>query len=623
MVLYPYEPTLGCPEKVAGRTDIVAKAIRKAKKPAYQKAETAIEPPAVNLESTTALTPVEPVIVLSEEQVAIANKVRNGKKNILVRARAGTGKTFLLRNCIPLMSGEIAVCAYNRKIAKEIRFKVEADGYLRNQKIGNQSGADVGTFHSYGFQTIIKVCHGIRLEGYEGRNSAGFYKFNVIADRLAIPQPLRSVVRKMAERAMERGFGIDGMISMGDQAAWLDLINHFAFAAELPEDGAVLAQMLGIEGEDWRTGMMKRCCRFAAQVISTGCKMVFEKFTKEVFTGRGANRRKIRSEEFTGVISFTEMMYLPLKMNMPLPQYDWVLVDEAQDSNPLRREMARRMLKAGGRMMWVGDNRQAIYAFSGADSDSLDLIAQQFNCEIMPMTVTFRCAKAIVRDAQEICPDYKAANDNPEGEILAVTESEFDAIELMSHRPSKHETGDAIICRNTAPLVELAYKLYGRGVQCHVEGKDIGRGLVELVGRWPNLKNLPALTDKLNDYKTREVAELLAQKKEFQADQLEDQIETIFAIIKGLPQGSNVATLVERVNLLFADTTDEGERKSVTLLTIHRSKGLEFTRTFLWGNERFMPSKYARQDWQLEQELNLDYVSRTRAIMSMVRVKVA
>ncbi len=58
------------------------------------------------------------------------------------------------------------------------------------------------------------------------------------------------------------------------------------------------------------------------------------------------------------------------------------------------------------------------------------------------------------------------------------------------------------------------------------------------------------------------------------------------------------------------------------LLTAHRAKGLEFPRVFLWGRNAFMPSKYARQDWQKKQELNLEYVALTRAMRTLVDVSV-
>lgn len=570
--------------------------------------------------ATTSHTPTSTApapVRLSDEQLAITQEVRLGKGNILVMARAGTGKTFLLRMCLPFMRGAIAVMAFNRKIMKELLKKIGEDGYLRSEadRKYNRPGVDVSTFNAAGFAVLRKFLPNVRVEGFD-RGDAGFLKFTVIADRLDIPQPLRATVKRAMEFAQYRGFGIEGMIPLNDAAAWLDLAEHYGLESELPEDGSVLAQMLGVLGSDWRDGLVKICLRYAAKAINLSIKMTTEPFTRE-HQGKG----KGPGEKFVGVISMTDMMYMPLQLKMPFNKHQWVLTDEAQDSNPIRREMAHRMLADDGRMLWVGDDRQSIYSFAGADSDALAQIGRLFACKIMPMTVTFRCAKAIVRKAQLIVSDYKAANDNPEGETSVMTDTDFAKLDLVTSRPGG--TGDAIICRNTKPLISLAYKLIARGIPCHVEGREIGKNLISLLDRYPHLKTLPALTDKLVEYRDREVGKLLSNNHEAQADALEDKVETVLALIAGMPKGSKVADLTIKINGLFADTPDGEPMKTVTLVSGHKSKGLEFTRVFAWGNQKFIPSKYAKMSHQLEQEENLEYIIITRAILTLVDVIVS
>jgi superfamily I DNA/RNA helicase len=50
----------------------------------------------------------------------------------------------------------------------------------------------------------------------------------------------------------------------------------------------------------------------------------------------------------------------------------------------------------------------------------------------------------------------------------------------------------------------------------------------------------------------------------------------------------------------------------LTLCTVHKAKGLEWNRVYIL-DEFLMPSKYARQAWQQQQETNLQYVAVTRA----------
>ena len=648
---------------------------------------------------------VKAVVNLSDEQLAIAQAVQNGTGNIVVRARAGTGKTYLLRRCVPLMFGEIAIAAYNRKIAREIRNKLVEDGHAQRtwaEVRAQRDGLDVGTFHSFGWRVLLNSLKGVRLEG-KGKDQAGFYKFDRLCERLQISKPLQSLVRramergqerllelpnhqaaaqatavatkasiqtfldevarsegpqwgelarKIAARFAERGFITEGELRSTKMAArnakrslpaglpvgfenriiienkpatqtdgldpaWLDLAKHHGFELDLPADDHIEMQLLrgtmprGTTPEQVREAMLHKCLKLAAKAIHESAKMASETFRAQ----RNVKGRIIEGEEFTGVCSFAEMLYLPIYLNLTIPQYDFVCVDEAQDSNPARREFARRMLKATGRIIFVGDDRQAIYGWAGADNDALDQIIEQFNCDVFPMTTTFRCGKAIVALAQEIVPDYRAADTNPEGAVDYIDEKEFQAIDM--------EPTDAIICRNTAPLVKHAYKLIARGVACHVEGKDIGKRLLPLLYRWSSIKNVGPYVTKLTEYRDSENAKLMAQDMEAAAEELNDRVDTILAIVEFLPKNSTVADIQAHVEKLFSDDAEGDEAPAnVTLITAHRAKGLEFPRVFGLGVNKFMPSPYAKSDWARKQEENLEYVLKTRAIHEYIEVAV-
>jgi len=58
------------------------------------------------------------------------------------------------------------------------------------------------------------------------------------------------------------------------------------------------------------------------------------------------------------------------------------------------------------------------------------------------------------------------------------------------------------------------------------------------------------------------------------------------------------------------------------LCTVHRSKGREWDRVFLVGRNQYMPSKYAKKEWEFKQEENLMYVAVTRAKKELVEVEV-
>jgi superfamily I DNA/RNA helicase len=152
------------------------------------------------------------------------------------------------------------------------------------------------------------------------------------------------------------------------------------------------------------------------------------------------------------------------------------------------------------------------------------------------------------------------------------------------------------------------------------EGRSIGQGLIALTKKWKVVK-LDALQNKLDTYLNREVAKFLAAGKESQADTLTDKVETLFVLIaRARDQGlDNVAELRAMIESFFSD--DVGKDASlVTLCSVHRSKGLEWDRVFLLGREELMPSQFARQPWQVAQEINLIYVAITRAKKTLFEV---
>jgi DNA helicase-2/ATP-dependent DNA helicase PcrA len=514
------------------------------------------------------------LVSLSNEQLSVVQHVDTGAGNFIVRARAGTGKTFLILQSLPLMRGTICILAYGRAIAAEIRSKVAAAGH-RN--------VDVSTFHAIGDKIIRKILPNAKIEG-RGKGAAGYYKFDRIAEELQIPKYLLAFVKKTMSMAMLHGVGLPGLMSAKDVDAWNHLVEHYNIGSEIADDNVVI-QLRS------REALILEGLRFAHQALNASRKMAHE------------------------VYSFDEMLWLPLILNAEFPKFDWLCIDEAQDSNPVRIEIARRMCNERTRMMWVGDDKQAIFGFTGSMSDSLDIIQRQFACKVFPMTMTFRCGKAIVELAKEIVPDYKAAPGNHEGSVSYISEDDFAKREMVPG-------DDAVICRNTRPLVKVAYDLIKRGVPAHIEGREIGKGLLALVNRWQSIKTVPALVSKLSDWRDREVAKLNLDKREIQAEALDDKVETVLAIIEGLPKGSKIDDLRAKIDSMFADTEAGEKAPTVTLMTAHRSKGREFHTVYLYGAAQLMPSKRAKQEHEIQQEMNLLYVARTRAIHNHVEVAI-
>lgn len=171
--------------------------------------------------------------------------------------------------------------------------------------------------------------------------------------------------------------------------------------------------------------------------------------------------------------------------------------------------------------------------------------------------------------------------------------------------------GSIILCRNTAPLVAFAYSLLQRDIPCRILGRDIGKQLIDVVKK-RRAFNLPDLQDKLSAWREREVAAAIA--RDYNPERIEDQYQCLLFFIDGLDDDSRtVDDLLSKIELMFTDESNGASNDRVTLSTVHKAKGLEFDTVFILDKEKYMPSRYAKQEWQLQQEYNLLYVAVTRS----------
>jgi superfamily I DNA/RNA helicase len=289
------------------------------------------------------------------------------------------------------------------------------------------------------------------------------------------------------------------------------------------------------------------------------------------------------------------------------------MVDEAQDTNAARRALVRAMVKKGGRVIAVGDPCQAIYGFTGADADALELIAKDFNCIELPLTVSYRCPQAVVKFAQQWVSHIQPAPTAPEGSVGSCSMDEF-------LQRNDLDGNAAVLCRVNKQLVALAFALIRRRVPCRIQGRDIGTRIQKLITRW-KVDTLDELEDRLDAYLAKETTKLLAAKKETKLAELEDAVQTVRVIIEQClsERKTGISDAVAYVESLFSDKVVG----MLTLSSIHKAKGREWQRVFWLDRMGTCPSKWARQAWQQGQEKNLQYVAATRSKSDLVDVRPA
>jgi superfamily I DNA/RNA helicase len=489
----------------------------------------------------------------SAQQTTFFNWIKDGEGSCVLEAVAGSGKTTTLIEALKIMKGTIFFGAYNKKIAVEI-----SD---RAPKLKN--GLNISTMHAAGFKAWRKAAPRVQVNNDKCRDIYRMVTQGIFGYGL-----FEGPVLQLVSYAKQAALGYNSNES--DRGEWIKFIDHF-----------------GVECFDEKSG-----------IDNTD---VIINLAKDVFKRSIANNNR--------VIDFDDMIFAPLYHNVSIDEYDWVLLDEAQDTNASRRYLAVLMMKQNGRLVAVGDKHQAIYGFTGADANSLELIGNAVNAIKLPLSFTFRCPQNVVAHAKQWVNHIECSPTAAPGVVSQLVDTELMKVAKV---------GDAIVSRFNAPLIKYVYQFIGAGIPARIEGREIASGLKKLAGRW-KCKTFDALITKLEEFEEREIKKLLAQEKNRQADDLMDKLQCLKVIITRAMAKNTKLSPQQAIELEIDEIFGQEESKKpvVLLCSIHRSKGLEWKRVF-WLQTG--PSGFAKKQWELEQEDNLCYVATTRAMEELILV---
>lgn len=305
-----------------------------------------------------------------------------------------------------------------------------------------------------------------------------------------------------------------------------------------------------------------------------------------------------KSKEKDGRVSFDDMVYLPIALDFSVAQYDAVVVDEAQDCNPLQIALFSKLLKPGGQLIAVGDPQQAIFGFRGSDTNTLGDLQKAFDAHQLPLSVCYRCPVKVVELAQCLVPDFEAAPGAVDGYCKTVTEGAF----YKNVKP-----GDLVVARSNAALVACFLRLIKEGKRAAIMGKDAATELIGLINKLGST-TLPNLSRDLESYKNREVERLAAAGKDSQIEALLERMTMIDTLAEGQ---DTVDGLISRITELFSDEPGVGR---ITLSSVHKAKGLEYERVWMLESTFKIST---------DEGINLYYVAATRAKMALYLVQMA
>lgn len=341
-------------------------------------------------------------------------------------------------------------------------------------------------------------------------------------------------------------------------------------------------------------------------------------------------------------------------------RFDWILIDEYQDTNKAQFELTRLLIKDPSKLTVVGDASQAIYSFRGADFRNLKLLKKYFqDLKTVELIENYRSSQNILDAAHEVIgnntshPVLKLTTRETGGDKILMFEGQDGRSEARfvvdnCMRAIEKEENVAVLYRTNAQsrileeeLIKagIAYRLIG-GVRFYerAEIKDLLAYLKVVVNKedgvsWDRIEKLGKrkkarfemwLDEFKDEISTSELIERILKvtgylerydkKSEEDLGRLEN-INELMAVISEFPK---VEAFLENVALIQAeDIADRLQPKEVqvNLMTIHSAKGLEFDNVFVVGlEEGLLPhSRSLLEKDSLEEERRLLYVAITRA----------
>jgi DNA helicase II / ATP-dependent DNA helicase PcrA len=486
--------------------------------------------------STTQRTP-------SRYQQAVLDALTTGQGNILVEATAGSGKTTLLEMCAKEIKGEGLFLAFNKHIAEELGPRV--------------APMTCKTLHSLGNSAVYKAL---------GKTSIDNFKTSKIARRFGGNLNQFGRLKDASER---------------DKYQWFAKLLDFSRLTLWDGSANGIADMIDAYALQIPNGALRRL-----DVVATILQQALQSGLDDAAESK--------------VIDFTDMIWLPIVMDLRIYTFDWVFVDEAQDLNACQLALLQKAGHEDTRFLFVGDRDQSMYGFAGANTNSLDIITETMGATRYPLSICYRCPRKIVELAQQFSETIEPSPTAKEGTVI---DTSVDKV------PGLVQQGDFILSRKTAPLVELCLTLIARGKKATVKGRNISAQLTSIVEavsemaefEWAEFPNF------LSRYHRHKVSKLTSEEDEEKRLMVDDQCAAVKVCYESFAAES-VDELIDQIDAIF---TTEGS--AITLCTVHRAKGLEGDRVFILNPDE-MPLTWKGQTAdQLQQERNVAFVAFTRA----------
>jgi DNA helicase II / ATP-dependent DNA helicase PcrA len=312
-------------------------------------------------------------------------------------------------------------------------------------------------------------------------------------------------------------------------------------------------------------------------------------------------------------------------------RYRHLLVDEAQDLNPLQHRIVELLRRTTDDLFIVGDPAQAVYGFNGADPTLLVEVADRFpGIEIVRLPVNHRSTPQVVDAGLHVlrratdavpmdgppprsgCADGPQVRCQPCDDETAEARAVADTIRWLE--PALVRTGDvAVLARTHTQLATIRAALDAAGilVRRRLDGPGSTYGdVVSDAARQGSAARLRAWAHDLLD------SSPTGRRDTPASDEAREVAVAVLDFLREQPLGDSAG-----LRSWIATTDPFGLRgdRGVDLLTFHASKGREWHTVIVTGVETgLVPHRSATTGADKAEEARLLYVALTRARTQLV-----
>jgi DNA helicase II / ATP-dependent DNA helicase PcrA len=545
-------------------------------------------------------------MTFTDEQKRIFKFVEKQSGHGIIDAVAGAGKTTTIMECARFVQdkSKILFCAFNNSIASEIAKKFQNLGL---------NEVTVKTIHALGRQILQDNNNSGQPLRLEQNKYKELLKDNAVIEK--IKPHYQNIIRI-------NGLEVDG-VDDGRNFAINNLVNR------------INSRLIDIIQKFRATLTKEDVNEFENLVIHFGIFNDIEvgkkNFKQEV--GEYFEAHKILLEvgntlsNRTMIIDYTDMLYLPYKWNQqPVRKYEFLFIDECQDLSKSQFAVAAKYGRKDGRILAVGDPRQSIYGFTGADIDSFNRVKEFTKATELPLTTCFRCPKKIIDLAKTIREDIIGTKKD-DGLIKTIRLDEV----IEEAKP-----GDLIISRLRSPIVILVFHFIDKNIKIQIHEDEVREIINEIKSIFKHNELTVVISKLTNDFeqlKTDVINRWLYIIKK-NAERITDSVERNLFIDKEkeyleaklnflhkkYEQWKNNCFTINDI-LLRIKGYISATNNAIKLSTIHRAKGLESDRVFILNYDELPYYRLQQKEWERIQELNLKYVAVTRALKELYLIE--